>query len=140
LKLDPKKRVLADFSTGDVATSNLIEANLGVIARFGALSELRIAPRQTFEAGTEAQRSTALYDVRIAYSEAVDATAEKIRLKKDREGLQKAIESKEKQLGNETFRSRAPENIIKGLEATLAEQRIELRKLQDRLSQLERDS
>jgi valyl-tRNA synthetase len=78
--------------------------------------------------------------VRIAYSEAVDATAEKIRLKKDREGLQKAIESKEKQLGNETFRSRAPENIIKGLEATLAEQRIELRKLQDRLSQLEGDS
>jgi valyl-tRNA synthetase len=140
LKLDPKKRVLADFSTGDVATSNLIEANLGVIARFGVLSELRIAPRQTFVAGTEAQRSTALYDVRIAYSEAVDATAEKIRLKKDREGLQKAIESKEKQLGNETFRSRAPENIIKGLEATLAEQRIELRKVQDRLSQLERDS
>jgi valyl-tRNA synthetase len=140
LKLDPKKRVQADFSTGDAATGNLIEANLGAITRFAVLSELRIAPRQTFQAGTEAQRSTALYDVRIAYSDTVDVAAEKIRLKKETEGLQKAIASKKRQLGDETFRSRAPEKIIKGLEATLAEQRIELRKLQDRLSQLGGDS
>jgi uncharacterized coiled-coil protein SlyX len=50
--------------------------------------------------------------------------------------LQKAVASKERQLGDDTFRSRAPEKIIKGLEATLAEQRIELKKLQDRLAQL----
>jgi valyl-tRNA synthetase len=66
--------------------------------------------------------------------------AEKARLNKEIEGLQKAVASKEKQLGDETFRSRAPEKIIKGLEATLAEQRIELRKLQNRLSQLDGDS
>ena len=137
LKLDPKKRVQADFSTGDAATGNLIEANRGAITRFAVLSELRIAPRQTFQAGTEAQRSTALYDVRVAYSDTVNVAAEKIRLKKETEGLQKAIESKERQLGDETFRSRAPEKIIKGLEATLVEQRIELKKLQDRLSQLD---
>ncbi len=82
-------------------------------------------------------RSTATFDVRIAYSDTVDVAAEKTRLKKEIEGLQKAIASKERQLGDETFRSRAPEKIIKGLEATLAEQRIELQKLQDRLSQIE---
>jgi uncharacterized coiled-coil protein SlyX len=38
-----------------------------------------------------------------------------------------------------TFRSRAPEKIIQGLEATLREQRVELEKLQDRLSQIARD-
>jgi len=140
LKLDPKKKVQADFSTGDAATSNLVETNLRAITRFAVLSELRIAPRQTFQAGTEAQRSTALYDVRIAYSDTVDVAAEKIRLKKETEGLQKAVASKERQLGDETFRSRAPEKIIKGLEATLAEQRIELKKLQDRLAQLEQNS
>jgi len=73
-------------------------------------------------------------------SDAVDVAAEKTRLKKEIEGLQKAIASKEGQLANETFRSRAPENVVKGMEATLAEQRIELRKLQDRLSQLDGDS
>jgi valyl-tRNA synthetase len=64
--------------------------------------------------------------------------AETARLKKESEGLQKAIASKEKQLGDDTFRSRAPEKIIKGLEATLAGQRIELQKLQDRLDQLDK--
>jgi valyl-tRNA synthetase len=78
--------------------------------------------------------------VRFAYSEIVDAAAEKARLKKEIEGLQKAIASKERQLGDETFRSRAPKDIIKKLELTLAEQRVELRKLQERLEQLESDA
>jgi len=38
--------------------------------------------------------------------------------------LQKAIASKEKQLGNETFRSRAPEKIIREMEEVLAGQRV----------------
>ena len=104
------------------------------------LSELQIVPREQFDAKTSAVRSTATFDVRLAYSDAVDATAEKARLKREIEGLQKASASKERQLGDTTFRSRAPEKIIKGLEATLAEQSIELRKLQDRLSQLDRDT
>jgi valyl-tRNA synthetase len=140
LKLDPKKKVEGDFSTGDTTASELIRVNLGAITRFAVLSELRIGPRQTFKAGTEAVRSTAMYDVRIAYSDVVDPTLEKARLKKEIEGLQKAIASKERQLGDETFRSRAPEKIIKGLEATLGEQRVELQKLQERLAQIEKGS
>jgi len=137
LKLDPKKRVQAEFSKGDPAVGGLIQDNLGVIARFAVLSELRIVPRQQFDAKTGAVRSTAQFDLRIAYSDVVDSATEKVRLRKEIEGLQKAIGSKEKQLGDETFRNRAPEKIIKGLEATLAEQLIELQKLQDRLKQLE---
>jgi valyl-tRNA synthetase len=140
LKLDPKKRVAADFSTSDGRTGGLIQTNRGTIERFAVLSELRIVPHQQFDAKSGAVRSTATFDVRIAYSDAVDVAAEKTRLKREREGLQKAIASKERQLGDETFRSRAPEKIIMGLEATLAEQRIELQKLQDRLSQIEVDS
>jgi valyl-tRNA synthetase len=140
LKLDPKKRVTADFSTSDAGTGELVQATRGAIERFAFLSELRVVPRQQFEAKSGAVRSTATFDVRIAYSDTVDATAEKTRLKKDVEGLQKAIASKERQLGDETFRGRAPEKIIKGLEATLGEQRIEVRKLQHRLAQLEKDS
>jgi valyl-tRNA synthetase len=140
LKVDAKKKVAADFSTSDAGTSKLVQESRGAIERFAVLSELRIVPRQQWEATTGAVRSTATFDVRIAYADTVDMAAEKARLKKEIEGLQKAIESKERQLGDETFRSRAPEKIIKGLEATLAEQRIELRKLQDRLSQLDGDS
>ena len=136
LKLDPKKKVAAEFSTVDASLRGLVDANRTAIERFAVLSELRVVPREQFDAKTGAVRSTATFDVRFAHLETVDATVEKARLKKEIEGLQKAIASKERQLGDETFRSRAPEKIIKGLEATLAEQRIELRKLQERLEQL----
>jgi len=140
LKLDPKKKLAAEFSTTDAGAAETVRTNLGPIERFAFLSELRIVPREQFDAKSGAVRSTSRFDVRIAFSDAVDPAAEKARLKKEIEGLQKTITSKEGQLGNQTFRSRAPENIIKGLEATLAEQRIELKKLKDRLSQLDKDS
>jgi valyl-tRNA synthetase len=137
LKIDPKKKVQAEFFTEDAEIGGLVQENLGTVTRCAVLSELRNVPRQQFDPNTGAVYSTAFFDVHIAYSDAVDATAEKARLKKEIEGLQKAIASKERQLGDETFRSRAPEKIIKGLEATLAEQHTEQQKLQDRLSQLE---
>ena len=82
-------------------------------------------------------RSTSQFDVRIAYSDTVDVGAELARLRKEIERIQKDIASKERQLGDETFRSRAPEKIIRGMEATLDERRIELKKLTERLRQLE---
>jgi valyl-tRNA synthetase len=41
-------------------------------------------------------------------------------------------------LEDETFRSRAPEHIVKGLETTLAERRAELEKVEERIAQLKR--
>ena len=140
LKLDPKKKVTADFSTSDAGMGDLVLANRGTIERFAVLSEFHIVPRQESETKSGAVRSTATFDVRIAYADTVDVGAEKTRLKKESDGLQKAIASKERQLGDDTFRSRAPEKIVTGLEVTLTEQRIELQKLKDRLSQFERDS
>jgi valyl-tRNA synthetase len=140
LKLDPKKKIAAEFSTVDAAAKDMIQKNLSAISRFAVLSELRIVSRQQSEAKTGAVRSTAVFDVRVALSDTVDPAAEKARLKKESEGLLKAIASKERQLGDETFRSRAPEKIIKGLEVTLAEQRVEAEKLRRRLDDLERGS
>ena len=82
-------------------------------------------------------RSTAQFDIRIAYTDSVDVAAESERLRKEIERLQKDIASKERQLGDETFRSRAPEKIIKGMQSTLEERRIELGKSSERLRQLE---
>jgi valyl-tRNA synthetase len=52
--------------------------------------------------------------------------------------LQKAIASKEKQLGKETFRSRAPEKVIREMEDALGAQKIELEKLMQRKKKLEK--
>ena len=64
--------------------------------------------------------------------------AELARLRKEKDRLTKDIESKQQRLADETFRSRAPEQIVKGLETTLAERRTEFDKVSERLAQLEK--
>jgi valyl-tRNA synthetase len=131
-----KKKVPGEFFSTDATIRQAVQLSSDGIVRLTPLSELTISAASLDQAGG-AVRSTAQFDVRIAYiADVVDVEAEKTRLKKEMEGLLKAITSKEGQLGNETFRSRAPEKIIKGMEATLAEQRMELKKLEDRLGQL----
>ena len=135
-KLDPKRRIAAELSSQDVAVRELVEGNLESLQRLAVLSSLRVTSDHL--SGSGYFHSFPEGDIHIPFSEIVSPQAEMARLNKDIEGLQKAIISKEKQLGNEIFRSRAPEMIIKALEATLAEQRIEFQKLQDRLAQLEK--
>jgi valyl-tRNA synthetase len=136
MKLDPKKRVEAEFFSADAWTRGVVEANKDGVLRLAILSGLKVLGQKLPEAGG-GTRSTAQFDLRIPYAaETLDVAAEQSRLKKEMEGLQKAITSKEGQLGNETFRSRAPEKIIKQMEEALAAQRIELEKLEARSKQL----
>jgi valyl-tRNA synthetase len=137
MKLDPKKRVAAEFSVPDAATREFIEANRDGVLRLALLSELKLSAERQPQAGG-AVRSTARFDVRIDYQETVDAGAEVIRIRKEIERITKDIASKERQLGDETFRSRAPEKIIRGMESTLQERRVELTKLTERITQLEK--
>ena len=137
MKLDPKKKVAAEFASANPKTRGVIEANLEAIQRLGLLTELRVHGGKLADGGG-GMRSTAEFDLRIPYvEETVDVAAELTRLKKEIEGLEKAIASKEKQLGNETFRSRAPEKIIAQMEEALAGQRVELGKMVARKAQLE---
>jgi valyl-tRNA synthetase len=101
------------------------------------LSELNVSSNRLAAAGG-AIRSTSRFDVRIAYvTDMVDIAGEVVRLRKEIDGLEKAIGSKERQLDDQNFRSRAPEKIVLGMEATLAEQKLELQKLRSRLSQID---
>jgi valyl-tRNA synthetase len=136
MKLDAKKKITAEFSSTDARVRQTIESSREGILRLASLSELRVGAERLPQSGG-AVRSTAQFDVRIAQvTEGIDVEAEAARLRKQIEGLEKAIASKEKQLGNTTFRSRAPEDIVRGLETTLAEQTTELRKLRSRLEEL----
>ena len=135
MKLDPKKRIAAEFASGEQRVRVAVTGNLDGILRLALLTELRLSDTPLPQAGG-AVRSTSLFDVRIPYTESVNVAAECTRLKKEHDRLTKNIAAKERQLGDETFRSRAPGKIIQDLEASLAEQRIELSKTTDRLSQL----
>jgi valyl-tRNA synthetase len=137
MKFDPKRKVAAEFSSIDAAVRALVEENREAILRLAALSGLGISPHHLPAQGG-AIRSSAQFDLRIAYAAAIDLASELARVRKEKERLARDIESKEKRLGDELFRSRAPKDIVRGLETTLAERRVEYEKLSERLAQLER--
>jgi valyl-tRNA synthetase len=137
MKLDPKRKVAAEFSSVDAAVRGLVQGNREAVLRLATLSDLKISSEHLADQGG-AIRSSAQFDLRIAYAEAVDLASEVARLRKEKERMAQDIESKEKRLADETFRSRAPENIVRGLESTLAERRVEHAKMTERLAQLEK--
>lgn len=137
IKLDTKKKVAADFASQDSEVRNRAAENLDVILRLGNLSALKVTSAK-LETGEGAVRSTSQFDLRIQFEgEPVDAKAETAKLKKEKERLEKDIASKKQRLADDTFRSRAPAEIVRGLEATLAERQIEYQKIVERLAQLE---
>jgi valyl-tRNA synthetase len=136
MKMDPKKKIAAEFYSEDGSTRALVEANKDTVLRLGNLLDLQVLGGKSPGTGGGI-RSTARFDLRVLYgAETMDIAAERARLQKEKAGLEKAIASKEAQLSNETFRSRAPGSIIEQMGFALAAQRIELQKLIDRLEQL----
>jgi valyl-tRNA synthetase len=135
-KLDPRKRISAELSSKDATVRGLVERNLDTIKRLAFLSTLQVISGRLGVGGVTI--STARFDLRIPLDDIVDPQARIARFKKEIEALTKDIASKQSQLSNETFRSRAPEKIVKGMESTLEERRVELRNLKDQLAQLEK--
>jgi len=136
MKLDPKKKVEADVLVADAGLLRVAEAHRDFLVRLALLSELRLTREKLVVTGGAA-RSSAQFDVRIAFTaETADVRVELERLAKEVERLEKAIASKQRQLGDETFLGRAPGRIVESLKATLEQQKIELGKLCERVKEL----
>jgi len=137
LKLDPKRRVPADLAPAKLEVREVVEENRAFVLRLATLSDLRFSDAK-LEPNSGPVRSTPQFDLRIAYGEMVELGAELARLRKEKERLARDLESKQSRLADETFRSRAPAEIVRQLEATFAERKSEFDKLTERLAQLER--
>jgi len=86
LKLDPKRRVAAAFSSEDPAVRALVEMNRDVVLRLATLSDLHISAGH-LDPHEGPVRATSQFDMRIAYGDAVDTQAELARLRKEKERL-----------------------------------------------------
>ena len=112
--------------------------SMDTVLRLANLSSLSVAT-PPFDSTKGNIRSTKDFDLFIAHEAAFDVRAEVARLRKELDRLTKDIASKQQRLEDQTFRSRAPEHIVKGLETTLAERRTEFDKVDERLMQLEKN-
>ncbi len=69
-------------------------------------------------------RSTAGFDVAVIYERQIDVPAERERLTKELAKYEKVLQSSEKQLGNEAFIAKAPQNVVDGLKKQQAEMKL----------------
>ncbi len=76
------------------------------------------------------------FDVAVVYERTVDVAAERERLTKDIAKYEKGLSAAERQLGNDTFLSKAPQHIVDGLKKQEAETRLLLDKAREALSAL----
>jgi len=138
MKIDPKKPVGAAFASADPFVLATVENNRDAVMRLAILSDLQLSADR-IQSNDGAVRATARFDLRItAAEETLDIPAELARLRKEKDRLEKDIGSKCARLSDEAFRNKAPTKIVQQMEATLEERRIELSKINERLTQLEK--
>jgi valyl-tRNA synthetase len=136
LKIDPKKKVSADFGTAAPETLQLVKSHSQAVIRLASLATLNIRQGK-IEGGNGVARHTAQFDLYMAHEEAMDSGAEIAKLRKETERLARDIDSKQQRLADQTFRSRAPEKVVRDMENALAERTAEHKKLLERLAQIE---
>jgi valyl-tRNA synthetase len=114
----PEKESTPIQFCGDLRLTALAEANADMLARLARVSAVEIVPEAP--SGNNA-RAAANFDVAVIYERQIDVPAERERLTKDLAKFTKGLEAAEKQLGNEGFLARAPQNIVDGLKKQHAE-------------------
>jgi valyl-tRNA synthetase len=107
----------------------------GATAFTSRVEPLVMGPGADLPPGEYAFARIADTDVALALPK-VDSAAERVRLEKELGEATAHMERLEKQLANETFRSKAPANVIAGMEGTLEETRSKVAGLRERLAAL----
>jgi valyl-tRNA synthetase len=122
------RRDVKFFVTATDAAWSLIDSNLAKLARMAGAAEL--TRRDSVEGAPAVV--TPLGTLYLDLASAVDAGAEKARLAKELEALQKHIAATQARLANEAFVSKAPPAVLEGARKQLADQqakRAELERL-----------
>jgi valyl-tRNA synthetase len=96
----------------------LADAHADMLSRLARVSSVELVSEMLTG---ENARSTAEFDVAVVYERKIDVAAERERLTKDLAKYEKGLTAAEKQLGNETFMSKAPAHIVEGLRKQAAE-------------------
>ncbi|HUX10462.1 MAG TPA: hypothetical protein VMW51_07440, partial [Terriglobia bacterium] len=85
------------------------------------------------EAGTHV---TSAFELQLLYEKQIDHDAERLRLAKERDKLEAALDRVKKQLENRSFMDRAPEDVVRATESRRAELEIQFQKVVESLERL----
>jgi valyl-tRNA synthetase len=100
-------------------TRDLIERNRAAVERLAAVDKLTFV--ESALAKQAGARSTARFDVHVAYEREIDVEGDRVRLKKELAQMEKEIAGIEQRLGDQQFLSKAPANVVAGRRKRLQE-------------------
>jgi len=113
LKIEPKVKVPIEVFVHDSGIRAMIEQNRGAVERLANVEKITFVDGSlSKQAGA---RSTARFDVHVVYERKIDVAAERERLKKELDKIEKEFANNQRQLSNEQFLAKAPEKVVEGL-------------------------
>jgi valyl-tRNA synthetase len=113
LKVEQKAKTPIELFAHDSLTKSLVEQNREAIERLANVSTITDVTQS--QASQAPSRATARFDVRVIYEKKIDVAAERERLTKELEKMEKEIANGQRQLSNEGFLAKAPANVVEGL-------------------------
>jgi valyl-tRNA synthetase len=113
LKVETKVKVPIDVFAPEPGIRAMIEQNRVAVERLANVQKIMFADSSL--AKRAGARSTARFDVHVIYERKVDVGAERERLTKESDKLEKEFANNQRQLSNEQFLAKAPANVVEGL-------------------------
>jgi valyl-tRNA synthetase len=134
LKVETKQRVPVELFAEDPAVRQLIQKNAGALERLANVEQTHFVDGSL--AKVSGARHTARFDVRLVYEQKIDVAAECERLKKEMEKIERGIAGGQRQLGNEQFLAKAPQQVVENLKKQQHELAVLHQKTQSKLNEL----
>jgi valyl-tRNA synthetase len=137
LKVEPKLKTPIEIFADEPRIRQLIEQNRGAVLndRQANVENLSFAAESLAKLANT--RHTARFDVRLVYEKQIDVAAEREKLTKELDKLEKEEANGERQLGNEQFVAKAPAHVVEKLRSRKAELEVLIEKLRSKVKELE---
>jgi valyl-tRNA synthetase len=134
LKVEPKLRVPIRIFAQEPEIRTLLEENRGAVERLGGVGQIESVNHSVANLG--GARHTARFEVHVIYEKKIDVAAERERLTKELEKMEKEIANGQRQLSNEDFLSKAPAKVVDGLRKRAEELQVLREKAVSKLEEL----
>ena len=134
LKIEPKTKVPVEVFAHEPEIRQLIKGNQGAVERLAGVEKLNFV--ESSLAKLASARHTARFDVHVVYERKIDVAAERARLTKELEKLEKEIANGQRQLGNKGFLAKAPAHVVEGIRKRAHELEILRHKTKGKLDEL----
>jgi valyl-tRNA synthetase len=136
LKVEPKVKIPVEVFAPDPAMRAMLQKNLSAVLQDRPANVETVTFVDRSLANLPGARSTSRFDVHAIYEKKIDVAAERERLNKELEKIDKQLTGAQARLGNEQFVSKAPGHVVEGLRKQVEEMTILREKILGQLKEL----